>query len=65
MRRRSKVALIARLSPYRVRVERQPIGLNVNNADVSEQLGEGLLGAVSVAEKVEVTGWALQSACPE
>jgi hypothetical protein len=46
-------------------VERQPIGLNISNADVSEQSSESLLGTVSVSEQVDVAGWTLQSVCPE
>ena len=46
-------------------MERQPIGLNINIAEISEQLRESLLGTVPVAKQVDIAGRALQSIGPK
>jgi hypothetical protein len=46
-------------------VERQTIGLNVSNAEISEQSSESLLGTVPISEQVDIAGWALQSVGPK
>jgi hypothetical protein len=50
--------------PHDVRVERQLVGWNIGKADISEQLSEGLLAAISIAEQVEIADWALRAPAP-
>jgi hypothetical protein len=46
-------------------VERQAIGLNVSNTEITEKLSKSLLGAVPISEQVDIAGWALQSVGPK
>jgi hypothetical protein len=48
-----------------LRVERQPIGRNISNTNILEELRESLRRTVTVSEQVDISGWTVQSVCPE